>query len=449
MKNKINNNIIESWEKLLSSVKGHFELFLKSQLTGGIILLFCTILTLFVANSPFSEYFYNFFHVHIKIKVYEFILDKPLHMWINELLMSFFFLLMGLEIKREIICGELSSFKKASLPLFAAVGGVIIPAVIYYIFNNNGIEQKGWAIPMATDIAFVVGIMSLLKSKIPSTLFTIVVAIAIVDDIIAVVVIALFYTSDINFMYLGIGGGITLILILMNRFKIHNYVYYLLVGAILWFCFYKSGVHSTLSGIIVAFSIPAFSHYSPSKYYKKMVDLLDEYRKSFKTNPNLLKNTKLSSVLTAMELGVHKVQSPLLDLEHKLSNPVSFIIIPLFALANAGVSFNFDSISDIINNNVTMGISIALIFGKSIGIFSSIMIIIKLKIADIDKSINIRHILGIAFLSGIGFTMSIFISDLAFDSFNNLFTAAKTGIILGSFISALIGVIILSISKKR
>ena len=183
--------------------------------------------------------------------------------------MTLFFLLIGLEIKRELICGELSSFKKAILPIIAAIGGLVFPILIYCYFNNSGIETKGWAIPTATDIAFVVGIMSLIKKKIPAVLFTIVVAIAIVDDISAVIVIALFYTSDINLTYLICGGGITLVLFIFNRLNVHSYVYYLLLGCGLWFCFYKAGIHATLAGIIVAATIPAFSVYSPLKYYKE------------------------------------------------------------------------------------------------------------------------------------------------------------------------------------
>jgi Na+:H+ antiporter, NhaA family len=449
MKSKSNSKALVSWEGVFETIRSQFDSFLHHQLTGGIILFACTIVALIMANSALADEFYAWFHISIQIHVGDLKLDKSIHLWINELLMAFFFLLMGLEIKREVIVGELSSFRKALLPIVAALGGVILPAGIYLFFNPTGLESKGWGIPMATDIAFVVGVMTLIRKYIPKSLFTIIIAIAIVDDIAAVMVIAIFYTAEVQWIYMIWALVVVLVLVILNRFRIQRILPFMLLGGMLWLCFYSAHIHVTLAGVVLAFTIPACPRYEAEKFHRHMLDLLKDYKNSFQNNPSMLTNSNLTSLLTTMWRGVNRVQSPLIELEHTLAKPVSFIIVPLFALANAGVALGFESFTTFFSHSITIGVVLGLLLGKSAGLFLSMFLAERIKLIALPPGINLGQLLGVSFLAGIGFTMSIFIADLAFEAYIPLFDQAKKGIILGSVLSAGIGVIILVLFRRR
>lgn len=381
--------------------------FIKLESSSGIILLSAAIIALVLDNSPFNHFYQNFIAAPFIIRFGDFSLAKPLLMWINDGLMAIFFLLVGLEIKREILIGELSSVHKMALPSIAAVGGMVVPAIIYYLFNGNNHEyMSGWAIPTATDIAFALGILALLGSKVPSSLKIFLTALAILDDIGAIVIIALFYTSDLSVLSLGLAALCLLALFLLNRFKVTKLSPYCVIGLILWVCILKSGVHATLAGVALAFAIPLDNPKKPE-------------------------------------------QSPLRRLEHTLHPWVAFLVLPLFAFANAGVNFEGMSLHTFLHP-IPLGIIFGLFVGKQIGILGICWLAVKSKLAKLPDSLRWRHIYGAALICGIGFTMSLFIGTLAFDETINIDYArlVRLGVFVGSILSGVCGYFWLYCSKK-
>lgn len=379
----------------------YFKKFLHSSQSSGILLIFCVALSLVIANSALAEGFQHILDKNIGTDLFG--LRYPLSIWVNDGLMAVFFLLVGLEIKREIVEGELSSFKNASLPIVAALGGMIVPAAIYFFFNQDTEYAKGWAIPMATDIAFSLAILSLLGKRVPLSLKIFLAALAIVDDLGAIVVIAVFYTEQIHWMYLLWSALMVLVLVLLNFFKFQKHVFYVIPGILLWYFMHHSGIHATIAGVLLAFTIP--------------------------TN---VSETEIS---------------PLEKLEQKLHLPVNFVVMPLFALANTNITFK-DGMVDGLFGSLGYGIILGLILGKVIGINLFSWIFIKLKISSLPDKSNWTQMVGTGLLAGIGFTMSIFIALLSFKGHPEIQDEAKFAILVASLIAGASGFLLLKTSAK-
>jgi NhaA family Na+:H+ antiporter len=429
----------------ISKIMKPFQEFIQTEASGGILLLICTLFALIWANSSFSEAYFHIWHTKISIFISGTGLEYSLHHWINDGLMAIFFFVVGLEIKRELLVGELSSFKKASLPVAAALGGMLFPAGIYLLFNAGGKGSSGWGIPMATDIAFVIGIMAILGSKIPTALKVFVTALAIADDIGAILVIALFYTSEISFISLAVAGGFMLILILANRLGIRNLLVYSILGIGLWLAFLKSGVHATVAGVLLAFTIPSSSKINTKKYVEKNNELLRKFDDADQIDADILTNEEQQTFIHEIENNSRKLLPPLQIFEHSLAPWVSFIIMPLFALANAGVSLG-EGLVKSLSDSINIGIVAGLFIGKQAGIFLFTWLSIKLGISSKPYGIKYKTLYGGGVLAGIGFTMSLFITNLAFTD-NELIETAKVGILLASLISATAGYFILNSGK--
>lgn len=379
--------------------------FLKLETSAGIVLMFVAILALVANNSPLAGLYSGFLSTPVEIQFGGFEIAKPLLLWINDGMMAIFFFLVGLEIKKEVIDGELSSFDKAALPIFAAIGGVIVPALIYVYFNRaDSIDIQGWAIPAATDIAFALGVLALVGSRVPVSLKILLLAVAIIDDLAAIIIIAIFYTQDLSLVALGWGGVGTMVLIALNRMGVMRITPYALIGVFVWACVLKSGVHATLAGVITALAIPLRS-----------------------------KNPEFSSPLHRAEHGLHIW--------------VAFLILPLFAFANAGVSLKGITLNDVIAP-LPLGIALGLFAGKQIGVFCFSWMAVKVGIAKLPTGANWMQLYGIACLTGVGFTMSLFIGTLAFDGDETL-NAVRLGVIMGSLVSGILGYIVLRISCKE
>lgn len=422
--------------------------FLHKEASGGILLILFTIVALVWANSPFAESYHNFWHTNISINIGQIELEHSLHHWINDGLMVIFFFVVGLEIKRELLAGELSSIKKASLPIAAALGGMIFPAFIYTIFNLGKESASGWGIPMATDIAFVVGILALLGKRVPLALKIFILALAIVDDIGAVLVIAIFYTSQISFISLIIAAALIILLIIMNKLGVRNLLVYSIVGIVLWLAFLKSGVHATVAGVLLAFTIPASSRINTKKFFDETNTLINDFDTAGEHGDNVLTNSERLSIVDQIENNCERILTPLQRFEHGLHPWVSFFIMPVFALANAGVTIGA-GITSALTNPVSLGIILGLFIGKQIGVFSFSYFAVKLKLADAPEGVSWKKIYAASILAGIGFTMSLFIANLAFTS-PELLDTAKVGILSGSLISGIIGFLILksTLNKK-
>jgi NhaA family Na+:H+ antiporter len=426
------------WEKAFKRVATPFEHFIHAQTTTGLILMSMTIIALILANSPLKEFYHHIFHVYIDFNVGSWTLSHSLHHWINDGLMAIFFFIIGLEIKREITAGELANIKVAILPILAAIGGMVFPALIYLSLNFGSEGANGWGIPMATDIAFAISALVLLGKRIPTSLVTFLVALAIVDDLGAVVVIALFYTDTINIMPLGLAGLMFLIMFSFNRFGIHMILPYFIVGLFMWFFMLESGVHATIAGVIAALTIPSKPKQTPITFTDETRKLIDQYEK-YPVATDHVMHEKQKAILLNIKDKIDAVGTPAARLEHDLHLPVALIVIPLFALANAGISIDFTSIGSTVTQPISLGIILGLIVGKVLGIFGISWLAIKLKVAKLPENSTLSQIFGVAFLGGIGFTMSIFVADLAFLGSPELIFQAKIGILAASLFAGLFG----------
>lgn len=435
------------WEKAFNKISTPFEHFIHAQTTTGLILMCMTIIALVLANTPLTETYAHFFHTNIDFNVGEWKLSHTIHHWINDGLMAIFFFMVGLEIKREILVGELSNIKVAILPILAAIGGMVLPALIYLSINYDGVGANGWGIPMATDIAFAISALVLLGKRVSTALVTFLVALAIVDDLGAVTVIALFYTDEIHILPLMLAGVSFLIMVAFNRFGIHAILPYFIVGIFMWFFMLESGVHATIAGVIAAMAIPSKPKYTPIDFTNHTRNQLDEYD-NYPVATDHMMHEKQKAILINIKDKIDSVNSPAARLEHDLHLPVSLIVIPLFALANAGISIDFSSIGDTIIEPVSIGIIMGLILGKVIGIAGVAWLAIKLGIAQLPHGSTMSQVFGVAFLGGIGFTMSIFVAELAFLGNSALIFQAKVGILVASFFAGLIGYLWLKYSHK-
>lgn len=383
-------------KKIINTIISPIQEFINDSRAVGVTLIICTIISLIVSNSSGSDSYIAFWNTAIHSPIEGIAIPHTILYFINDALMAVFFLLVGMEIKRELLIGELSDFKKASLPIFAAIGGMVVPALLYFSLNAGTDSAHGWGIPMATDIAFALGILSLLGKKVPLSLKVLLAALAIIDDLGAILAIAIFYTDNLDWMYLAISGGLFLLLIAMNLLKVNRLYPYFIVGIILWYCMFNSGVHATLAGVMLALTIP------------------------------LKRISKL---------------------EHGLHDPVNFIILPLFALANTAIVFP-NELAATLASPINHGILLGLIVGKPLGITLISFIMVKLGIAQLPKGITWKHIIGMGFIAGIGFTMSIFISMLAFKPEDAQITA-KLAVLIASTIAALVGYVYLRMVNKR
>ncbi|SEQ67039.1 sodium/proton antiporter, NhaA family [Amphritea atlantica] len=433
------NEYVAPWERAFETVLTPFEEFIHRQTTSGILLMLFAVVALIIANSQLNEGYHHFLQSKFVIGMEGFQLSKTVHHWINDGLMALFFLVVGLELKRELLVGELANVKQASLPIIAAAGGMLMPALIYVSINPEGHTLNGWGIPMATDIAFALGALALLGKRVPQNLLMFLVALAIVDDLGAVIVIAVFYTETINLTALLTAGLMIFLLICLNLGGVRRILPYSLIGVVLWVAMLKSGVHATLAGVLLAFTIPMKPKYDPARFHSLVRDSADHIKSLFSQNENIIINDALRSRVRALGEGVYKVQAPAQVLEHNLHLPSAYLIIPIFALANAGVPINWSEISDVIAHPVAMGIGAGLILGKLIGIAGFTWLAVKLKVSDLPSGLNFNHIIGVAFMGGIGFTMSIFIAELGFAQYPADLLMAKTGILFASLISGLIG----------
>lgn len=417
--------------------------FLHKEASGGILLIICTVIALGWANSPWFHSYHDLWHTHLTVNLGNLLnLDYTIHYWINDGLMAIFFFTVGLEIKRELLVGELSSMQKASLPIAGALGGMVAPALLYIIFNTEGEGVNGWGIPMATDIAFVVGIMALLGPRIPLTLKIFVLALAIADDIGAVMVIAIFYTAEISITALIIAAIVLVLLVVLNKLGTNSLIPYTVLGIILWLAFLKSGVHATIAGVLLAFTIPASSRYNTQKFSDKVKDLINKFDSTGNHGENVLSNQERQTNVMAIEESCEKVLTPLQRFEHGLHPLVAFFIIPIFALANAGVTLAGLDILAALLSPVSLGIIAGLFIGKQLGIFAFSFLAVKLKLASLPKGVNWKNLYGAGILAGIGFTMSLFIAGLAFN-IPELLDLSKIGILTGSLLSGVVGFVFL------
>ena len=421
--------------------------FINQETYGGLLLILATIAALFWANSSFYE---SYHHVWHEIKV-GFVWGKidlvaSIHHWINDGLMAIFFFVVGLEIKREVMGGELSSLKKASLPIAAAIGGMIVPATLYAMVNMNSPEfDNGWGIPMATDIAFALGLLAMLGKRVPLSLKIFLTALAIADDLGAVMVIAIFYTESIDMNELMYAGFFLAVLLIANLAGVRKTIFYALVGfAGVWIAFVYSGVHATIAGVLIALTIPARTKIDESYYIDKLSQLLGRYKQQKIDSDSSLLSKGQVHVLTEIADLNDKAHTPLQKIEHALHPVSAYFILPVFALSNAGVHID-GKVVDMLFHPISIGIMLGLILGKFIGISLFSRAIVKFKLASLPEGIRWNHIYGASLLAGIGFTMSMFISDLAFEE-PEYIQIAKVGIMAASFISAIAGMIWLGLT---
>ncbi len=422
-----------------------FQEFIHMEASGGILLLACTLIALIWANSPWGSQYISLWQTKFSVQIGSFGLSKPLLLWINDGLMAIFFFVVGLEIKREVLTGELASLKQAALPFAAAVGGIVFPAAIYLIFNAGTENAAGWGVPMATDIAFALGVMALLGKRVPLSLKIFLTALAIVDDLGAVLVIALFYTAEIAWVSLAVAAGFLVLLIILNRLGVRYPLIYILIGIGLWVAFLKSGVHATIAGVLLAMTIPAGSRINGREFITHSKEVLREFEKAL-TDKNKLTEPQQAALQT-LETACEHAESPLQRLEHSLHPWVSFLIMPVFALANAGVVLGGDFAS-MLSHPVSIGVVVGLVIGKQVGITSFVWLAVKSKLAELPAGVTWLHIYGASWLAGIGFTMSLFIAGLAFGD-SPILTAAKFGILIASLIAGVTGWAILRRAGER
>ena len=428
-------------KRLFDRIKDPLVDFVRLEAFGGIVLMVFTVLALVIANSYMGEDFLAYWENHFGLHFGDWELSKTLIHWINDGLMAVFFFVVGLEIKREMLTGGLSSIKNASLPIFSAVGGMLIPALVYVYFNQTGAGTHGWGVPMATDIAFALGILILLGNRIPVSLKLLLTSIAIVDDIGAVIVIALFYTSEIDWMYLIYGGGIYALLWGLNLLKMRSIPVYLFLGFILWYVLLKSGVHATLAGILLALTIPARSNSEVFEFIKSGTSLLSQMGKIPAESTVAETDKHIQSSVETIEANCKEVISPLQRLEHALHPSVIYLIVPLFAFANAGVIIDHQLLAEVFEP-ISIGIILGLFLGKPLGIYLFAWAGVRLGLARKPVDVYWSQILGIGFLGGIGFTMSFFVSQLAFTD-SSVLSVAKLAVLIASVFSGLIGFLIL------
>lgn len=427
--------------KLLSPLQilTPFQKFVKIESLSGILLFGAMIVALVWANSPWKDSYHELWDYEFGVKSDDIKLVKPLILWINDGLMAIFFFLIGLEIKREVLIGELNSMKKAAFPIFGAIGGMLLPITLFLVMNKNPDASHGWGIPMATDIAFSLAILKLLGNKIPIGLKVFLTAFAIVDDIGAVLVIAIFYSVSVKGVLLLIALGLILILWFLSSRGFYSVFLWFGMGIIIWFLFLKAGLHPTIAGVLCAFTVPIRRRTDVKTFTQKLSDIVERFKSSGKRGDPLLSKAQIHQ-LDYLEEVTRQVQSPLQHLEHRLHKWVAYYIMPVFALANAGVTLGEGMILD---TGVVITLMVSLVAGNCIGIGLMTFLGLKLKLTTLPQGVGSWHILGVSLLAGVGFTMSIFIANLAYADHLELMDSAKVGILAGSAISGIAGYLVL------
>ena len=431
-------------ERFIDRLARPFQIFAAHKLSGAVLLLAATVVAVAWANSPWAGFYHHWLQAKLAFSIGPFGLNKSVSHWIDDGLMGIFFFVVGLEIKRELLAGELADPRKAALPVMAAVGGMVVPALVYYAFNGSGPFARGWGIPMATDIAFALGILAVFP--VPLSLKIFLTALAIVDDIGAIVVVAIFYTDAIATGSLLIGALLLGMSVAANAIGVRNPIIYFLIGCAIWLAFYQSGVHATLAGVLMAFTIPARTVINPQQLHDRTRALLKQLRDTgLPAERRLLTNRQHHIVLSMEQLTEHAT-APLQQLEHALMPFVTFAILPLFALTNAGVSLDSEALY-LLAEPMSLGIILGLVVGKPLGIWLFAWAGVKLGIAELPKGISLFHVASVGCLAGVGFTMSLFIATLAFDEVA-LVETAKTAVLAGSLLSTLTGSAILLLAAR-
>lgn len=420
-----------------------FNDFFKMEAAGGIALMICTVAALIWANSPWAASYHTLWQTKLTVGIGDWMLSKAAILWINDGLMAIFFFVVGLEIKREILVGGLSTPSQTIMPVAAAIGGMVIPAIIFVGFNMGQESIGGWGIPMATDIAFALGIMSLLGSRVPIGLKIFLTAVAIVDDIGAILVIAIFYTSSLDITALAVGVAFLGLMAVFNfRWRIRHSIPYLVVGVIVWFAFLKSGIHATIAGVLAAMTIPAGTRMNCSSFIEKLRNAADTFEMAITPGKTVLTNKEQQMALHSMENAYEDATTPLQNIEHALHPWVAFCIMPIFALANAGVALEGDILGELVTP-VSLGIFAGLLIGKQIGVTGACWLVKKMGWADFPDRTTMAHLWGAACLAGVGFTMSIFIANLAFEEGSRLVELSKIAILFASLIAGGLGYAVL------
>ncbi|MFD0793435.1 Na+/H+ antiporter NhaA [Mucilaginibacter litoreus] len=420
--------------------------FIHLEYTSGIVLFIGVLLAIIWVNSPFKDAYHHIWEIEFGIGFDSNVLRHPLHLWINDGLMAIFFFVIGLELKREFIAGELSSVKKAALPMAAALGGMLMPAAIYSLVNYGKDGAHGWGIPMATDIAFALALLSMAGKHIPTSVKVFLSALAVADDLGAVLVIAVFYSTQLQFTPLMIGGIFLLVLVIGNAIGIRHTAFYLIIGFGVWIGFLLSGVHATIAGVLVAFTIPAHRKIDERRYSLKLRELSDEFDQEI-PNCSTLTTPKQHDIIENIKSLSIAAQTPLQKIESALHPWVAFVIMPVFALANSGIIIEGDFLKNLANP-VSIGVTVGLVIGKFTGVLLFTWLLVKSKLAELPERATWRHIIGISALAGIGFTMSLFVSSLAFSD-SKMVEQAKYGILIASLIAGTTGTLLLRNAGKR
>jgi len=420
-----------------------FQRFFRTETVGGSVLLLFGIAALVLANSPLAQAYDRLWQIRLTFGITEHSLSLTLHQWINDGLMAVFFLFVGLEIKRELIVGELASVRKAAVPIAGAIGGMIVPAAVYWMWNTSGQNARGWGIPMATDIAFALGALALIAPHAPAGARIFLAALAIVDDMGAVLVIAIFYSHTLALSALIVAAFIVLVLIGLNVMGVRRLWPYLLAGIALWYFVHESGVHATVAGVALAFAIPTNTRINSLEFSRKTRDFLARFDRTESGDSLVLTSKGQQEAVFAIEHASKAVTAPILRLEHALHNFSAFVVMPLFAFANAGVRIG----GPLKHAEITVGVFLGLVVGKPLGIAAAALGAVKSGIGQLPGGVGWTSLLGYACLAGIGFTMSLFIAMLAFDEIGPL-NAAKSGILAGSLLAGIVGAIVLRIASR-
>lgn len=425
----------------LQRVTASFQDFAERGVLSGLLLMACTAFALAWANSPWAESYFHLWEVPLTVGLADNPVSSSLHHWINDGLMAVFFLLVGLEIKRELLVGELASVRHAALPIAAAIGGMVVPALLYAAVNIGGEGASGWGIPMATDIAFALGVLTLLGPKVPIGLKVFLTALAIVDDMGAVLVIAIFYTSSISIPAIIVALVATGALVALNRGGVRNLGPYVLMGVILWAALLASGIHATIAGVILALTIPSRTKIDAAEFSARARKLLDDFERSETGDLLVLTSKGQQEAIYALDIQSSNAVAPLLRMEHSLHGMVAFFIMPLFALANAGVAL--EGAGTVLSSPVSLGVVLGLLLGKPAGVMLFSWLAIRSGVAHLPGGVSWQHLHGASWLAGIGFTMSLFVGSLAFGE-GEMLIAAKLGILIASAAAGVIGWLLVS-----
>jgi NhaA family Na+:H+ antiporter len=438
--------LVEIEKPLGVQVRLLFQQFTRLQSSSGILLLLATLVALIWANSAWSDGYFRLWDTYLSITVGNLSLKESLLHWVNDGLMVIFFFVVGLEIKREVLVGELASLRRAALPLMGAVGGMLVPAALYLVFNAGGDGRDGWGIPMATDIAFLLGLLTILGSRVPISLKVFFTALAIADDLGAVLVIAVFYSGEIGWLALGVGAAFLLALIALNRLGVRQPMPYALLGIGLWLAFLQSGVHPTIAGVLLAMTIPARTQVGTSAYMAQCTAALGGLGPEGAPGEQAHTGRRQQAAAQTLEAIAERIQSPLQRLERTLNPWVAYLVVPIFAFANAGVDVR-GNLLEALTSSIALGIIVGLVLGKSLGITFFAWLAVRLGIADLPFGVNWRQLFAATWLAGIGFTMSLFIASSAFPLPEQL-AAAKIAILVASLLASIIGFALLTVTSE-